>query len=189
MGTRNVGGDNYQYRMDENWTESDAASRHSAKRYVFNPVPKPKMFQRQVVGDMIKPQARGKEDYLEDTFGLPRGELGRKQQLLLDRVNRVKEYSLHCPEWCYSQLATLSMGSYLLKFYRDKLGDIELKNYSVPPKGTKTNFCQFGDLDNDDGYTRVNKLGWQEVYWNKLILELFYEMKFERVYGNHDGYR
>jgi hypothetical protein len=184
-----VKGDNYQYRMDEQWTESDASKRNKAKRYIYHHVPKEKMFQRHVVGDMIKPDARSDEDTLEDTFALPRGEIGRRQQLLLDRVNRVKDFSMHVPSKFYAGLSCVPGNCYLAKYYVEKLGQPSLATYSVPIANVKTNFTQFGGKDEQTQYKAPNKLGWQEVYWNRLILDLFQELNYEPIYGNHDGYR
>lgn len=185
--------DNYQYRMDEDWYDENAIppKRRSAKRYVYHHVPKDVMFRRHVVGDMVEASWLNNESELERIWGMPDGELARKQKLLRDRIDSVKNHSLPIPHHQVSKIqAKLNSCGWLDAQYQQRLGILAPNVYvDYYSHGTQRTVAYYRFNNAPARYVHENKLGQREVKWNLAILDLFAELNFLGVYGNHDGYR
>lgn len=214
-------GDNFQYRMDARWrglNDNDAITtglhvateqrtqwyepdmpaagdKHPVKRYVFHELPSAEMLYRHVVGDMIR------EDYdlgqLEKQFGLPAGELVRRQELLKQRIDNIEAFSLPFPQ-AYEESANATAR----QLGRSTAVEITLMDPSEEAAAKVMVGMGTGAIANQTftatnaattRYLRINARGDAEVKWNLLMLDLLYDVvgdpKKGMLYGNHDGYR
>lgn len=194
-GTANPVKDDYQFRIDEENFSPKARARLHAKYYMYNHVPKKQMFYRHVVGDMVEPAYVANEAELERIFHLPEGEFRRRQDLLKARVDRVKAFSLPIEQDFAHKLNLLfqeRQPNYLAQFYQNSFGPLEQVQVRADDPvarhlGITGNRYKFRNPP--PGYVRNNANGYQEILWHKVILDLFQNLDYRCVYGNHDGYR
>jgi len=170
--------DDYQFRMDQGWQDAAANPKHPEKRYVFHIWPEIEMLRRYQIGERKHQGLDATE--LQKQLSIDSDTQGRLQQLLKRRVDRVRAHTLHYPVTAAS-IRLEGMETDVLDFYhyyrriddRRKIGGTE-------PGG--------GDpIDKALCFQDAN--GRREVFWNEMILDLFADLEFRNIGGNHDGYR
>lgn len=169
--------DDYQFRMDRDWQDPEDSPVHCDKRYVFNGWPKLGMLRRYKIGDAN--YAGLSDDELLKQLSLSAGQKTRLQQLLKDRVDRVRAYSLHDPQTSASTRLR-AMGAKVLDFdhYWRRKND-QRKLGGTEPAGPP--------VDGSDFF--LDQHGRREVLWNEMVLDLLADLNFRNIGGNHDGYR
>ncbi len=175
----------------EELPKSLRSGRRDAKCYIFNPYPRNARRCRHVVGDMIKDEYIRNLKELEDVFGLPPGELKRRQMLVKDRIDRCKDFRLRISDEVGKEIVEKIQGkdNYLSAYYKSNLGQASSTTYRDRCQKL-LDYYSFAPPHEQVGTHLVyNAQGRQEVRWNLLILELLNALHFKPVYGNHDGYR
>jgi len=164
-------------------------SARRAKWYTYNHMNTEEQKFRHVVGDMIDKTYYDGDNLkkLEESFNLPKDEIKRRRYLLKKRMESILAFSMPFSREAKKKIKSKfydSQQDYLVNFYKEYLGqdpcDIISGNGNI----------YFAE-DANKGYTKKGSAErGTEVYWNKLIWDLFkIELEGEAVYGNHDGYR
>ncbi|MHC4437111.1 MAG: hypothetical protein ACYS3S_07120 [Planctomycetota bacterium] len=193
--------DDYQYRYGPGYYDPQAEKqkvivgqggeliderRQLAPFYTFNPIPWRVLQNRYVVGDMIdKDFIDNRLESLEKSFGLPNLELTRRQLLLKARLDSVRDFSLPLPREAAVKLVLLfnkteENPKFLHEQYEKMLGKLQPTGYGEKKEK---------EFEPGKEYIRESELGYTEVRWNRLILDLLENVKCKAAYGNHDGYR
>jgi len=64
-----------------------------------------------------------------------------------------------------------------------------VKEFSLPMPTHHPGTAHLPSAMTGSAYQHTNPQGVREYKWNKMILDLFSQLGFENIYGNHDGYR
>ena len=170
--------DDYQYRMDKGWQDPAGTAAHAEKRYVFNSWPELGMLRRYQIGE--PKHARLDEAELKKQLAIDVAQKERLQQLLKDRVNRVRAYTLHYPVTPAS-IYLECMEPSVLDFFRYYRRIDDRRKIGGTEEGGAASF------DKALCFQDVHKR--REVFWNEMILNLLADLGFRNIGGNHDGYR
>jgi len=194
-------GHNFQHRRDRDWVPSMKYNYtgQDVKIYVFDGWGKRGMSKRHITGGDFNETLRkgdnkklkaARESVTHSVFEAVNAEL-HNRELNVEKFSLSPpiNYGVY-PHW-KAPKATAKASEFAARFH-----------IAATPKHAQHGFSQaFMHLFEHDAkwvdtadfrskYYRSNRLGFTEIYWNKMILDLLlHDLNAKVIYGNHDGYR
>lgn len=154
----------FQYRMDRNWKDKKG-NVHPARRYPFHEWKTNATYHRHALGAQGLEKVSGSSTGHTYTQSEKKAALNQLQDLLKERIDNIYQFTLPMPK----------------------------KEKNAPFRRLLKEFKSF------DKYIRlepipsikpwIDSYGKKEVYWNAIIIDIFNQLNYKPLYGNHDGYR